>query len=98
MGGARHRLLLNAETRKAARGRVGALLEFLIQQDPSNRVPPVPDDFAEALDVLTLAKERFDHWPPSHQREILLWIAEAQKPETRARRIARAMARVMEDA
>ena len=98
MGGARHRLLLNAETRKAARARVGGTLAFVMQQDPSNRVPPVPDDFGDALDILTSARDRFDLWPPSHQREILLWIAEAPKPETRSRRIARAVARVMGDA
>lgn len=97
IAGARHRLLLNADVRAAARLRVGDSVEVVISRDPSNRVPPVPDDFAAALDILTSARQRFDNWPPSHRREILLWIADAVKPETRSRRIARAVARVMED-
>lgn len=98
IAGARHRMLLNADVRSAAHLRVGNQVDVVISPDPSNRAPPVPDDLAEALDILTSARRRFDNWPLSHRREILLWIAEAVKPETRARRIARAVARVMEDA
>jgi hypothetical protein len=97
MSGARHRLLLNADIRERAGLKLGRDAEVSLQRDPSNRVPPVPDDFAEALDILTSARDRFDAWPPSHQRETLLWIAEAVKPETRSRRIARAVSRLMED-
>lgn len=96
--GARHRLFLEAELRSALRAEPGDLLEVMLERDPSNRVPPVPDDLAEALEILTGARARFDAWPPSHRREILLWIAEAVRPETRSRRIARAVARIMESA
>lgn len=97
IGGARHRLLVNAEVRGAARIEVGDSIDIAISHDPSNRVPPIPDDFAVALDAVDTARNRFDTWPPSHRREILLWIADAVKPETRARRIARALARVMDE-
>ena len=96
IGGARHRLLLDVSVRREADVVVGDAVEVSVSRDPSNRVPPVPDDLAAALDVVS-ARARFDSWPPSNQRETLLWIADAAKPETRARRIARAVARVMED-
>ena len=94
--GARHRLLLNADARTAAKAGPGDTVDLVIQADPSNRLPPVPDDLAEAFDILVDARRRFDAWPASQRREILLWIAEGADPETRSRRIARAMARVME--
>lgn len=96
VGGARHRLLLNAAVRERAGIDIGDVIEISIAPDPSNRVPPIPDDFAAALDAVDTARDRFEQWPPSHRREILIWIADAVKAETRARRIARALARVMD--
>ncbi len=51
---------------------------------------PMPDDFAAELAKTAGARERFDHWAPSHRREYLEWIVEAKRPETRAKRIAEA--------
>lgn len=51
----------------------------------------VPDDFAAALRQDDTARERFEKLPPSHQREHVLAIEEAKKPETRARRIEKAL-------
>ena len=96
MGGARHRLLFNAESRAEAGIAVGDSIDVTLSHDPTNRVPPVPDDVAAALDAIDTARARFEALPPSHRRELLLWIADAVKPETRARRIARALARVMD--
>jgi hypothetical protein len=94
--GARHHLLLNNEARDRVGAVIGDTLDVVLTKDPSNRVPPVPDDFAAALDIVS-ARARFDALPRSHRREYLLWIADAVKPETRSRRIARTVARVIED-
>ena len=51
----------------------------------------VPEDFAAALRGDEVARERFERLPPSHRREHVLAIEEAKKPETRARRIAKAL-------
>jgi uncharacterized protein YdeI (YjbR/CyaY-like superfamily) len=48
----------------------------------------VPDDLAEALDASPPAREHFDAFPPGARRQILYWIAQARRPETRAKRIA----------
>lgn len=47
-----------------------------------------PDDVTEALAAAPAAKVAFERLAPSHRREYLLWIDEAKKPETRARRVA----------
>jgi hypothetical protein len=96
IGGARHRLLLNAAARTAADIIVGDSVEVSMAPDPSNRMPPIPDDLADALDIVS-ARSRFDSLPSAQRREMLLWIADAGRPEARSRRVARAVARVMED-
>lgn len=55
-------------------------------------LPDVPDDFAAALKSAPVAKKVFDAFAPSHRREYLEWILDAKRPDTRARRIAQAVA------
>ena len=47
----------------------------------------VPDDLAAALDAHPPAATHFAAFPRSAKRGILEWIAQAKKPETRARRV-----------
>ncbi len=55
-----------------------------------------PDDFARALAKVTAAQAAWDALPPSHRKAYLDWIAGAKKPETRARRIEKALAMIRE--
>lgn len=48
----------------------------------------VPDDLTEALDATPPARQHFDAFPPGSRKQILFWISQAKRPETRARRIA----------
>ena len=50
----------------------------------------IPNDFAVALKRAGV-REFFNAYPPSHKREHLRVIADAKKPETRARRIESAV-------
>ncbi|HVW22423.1 MAG TPA: YdeI/OmpD-associated family protein [Opitutaceae bacterium] len=52
-----------------------------------------PPDLAAALQRAGLAGF-FAGCTPAHRREYLGWIGEAKKPETRARRIEQAVARI----
>lgn len=54
----------------------------------------LPADFARALRAAAPAWQRWRELPPSHQREYLEAILEAKQPETRARRIAGAVAMI----
>jgi uncharacterized protein YdeI (YjbR/CyaY-like superfamily) len=55
----------------------------------SDQTTSVPDDLSQALRAAPQAQTRFDTLPPSHREEYLSWIAEAKKPDTRARRVAK---------
>jgi uncharacterized protein YdeI (YjbR/CyaY-like superfamily) len=56
-----------------------------------DRVVKVPPDFQEALEADMAAKARFDSLPYSHRKEHVKAIEEAERPETRQRRIDKAV-------
>ena len=47
----------------------------------------VPDDLALALDRQTGARAQWEQFTPSARKQILWWIVQAKRPETRAARI-----------
>lgn len=51
----------------------------------------VPPELAEALAEDDVASSVFDGFPPSARRDYCEWIAEAKRPETKARRVAEAV-------
>jgi uncharacterized protein YdeI (YjbR/CyaY-like superfamily) len=51
----------------------------------------LPDDLREPLHRNEAARTNFEGFPPSSKRLILEWIATAKRPETRQRRIDRAV-------
>lgn len=55
-------------------------------------LPEMPADFGEALDRVPAARRTWDDFSPSHRREYLDWILGAKRAETRAKRIAQAVA------
>ena len=50
-----------------------------------------PDDLAAALEAHPEAGAACRKLPPSHRREYLEWINDAKRPETRRRRIDKAI-------
>ncbi|MGF1549783.1 MAG: YdeI/OmpD-associated family protein [Sphingomonadaceae bacterium] len=57
---------------------------------------PVPGDLRAALDAEPAAAATFESFAPSHRREYVEWVIEAKRSETRARRIAQAVALMAE--
>jgi uncharacterized protein YdeI (YjbR/CyaY-like superfamily) len=53
---------------------------------------PLPADLQGRLDRDDVARDHFERFPPSSRRLILVWIASARRPETRLRRVDRAVA------
>lgn len=49
----------------------------------------VPDDLAAALDASPPAAANFAGFPPSARRMLLWWVVQAQRPDTRASRVAK---------
>ena len=52
----------------------------------------VPAELKRALASSPRAKAEFEKFPPSHKREVIGYITEAKKPETRERRAAKTVA------
>ena len=50
-----------------------------------------PPDLLEALAANETARATFDDFPPSARRDYLDWLADAKRPETRAKRLAQAV-------
>jgi len=64
-----------------------------INQTPAAKKALVPaDDFVQALDANEAASATWQTLAPSHIKEYLMWIEEAKRAETRARRIEQAVA------
>jgi len=56
----------------------------------------VPADLSAALKKNTKARAAFAAFPPSHKREYVEWITGAKTSDTRARRLAQAIAQIAE--
>jgi uncharacterized protein YdeI (YjbR/CyaY-like superfamily) len=62
-------------------------------RDPKARKaePKVPLELIRGLKTSKAAADTFMEFSPSHRREYIEWIAEAKRPETRAKRVATAI-------
>jgi hypothetical protein len=97
MGG-RFMLPLSAENRAGAGVAAGDAVEVAIEADTEPREVEVPKDFAAALAKDATAKRRFESLSYSHKRRHVLAIEEAKAPETRKRRIQKAVVMLREEA
>jgi hypothetical protein len=82
---------VSAERREAASLRAGDQLEVDIELDTAPRELSLPADFAAALAADPNAESVFGRLSYSHKQRHVLPIEEAKSPETRARRIAKAI-------
>lgn len=89
MGG-RYLMGVSAEHRLAAGLSAGDVVEVTLTLDSAPRTVEVPSDLAAAMRLggVTAA---FDALAPSHRKEHVRAIEDAKKPETRQRRIERAV-------
>jgi Bacteriocin-protection, YdeI or OmpD-Associated/Domain of unknown function (DUF1905) len=85
---------VNKGHRAAAGIGVGDSFDVLVALDEELRVVEVPTDLAEALIADDAARDAFDKLSYTHRREYVEWIAEAERPATRARRVADTVERV----
>lgn len=81
---------ISAERRKLANVAADERHEVEIVLDVAPEQIAIPDDFAAALDAADL-KTTFDGLAPSHRKEHVRAIVDAKKPETRQRRIEKAI-------
>ncbi|MFE3203346.1 YdeI/OmpD-associated family protein [Embleya sp. NPDC059237] len=87
----RHLLGLGNANRQAAGVAIGEEVEVELKLDTEPRVVVEPPDFAQALDDDPIARTAYDNLAYSHKREHVRAVETAKRPETRQRRIAKAI-------
>ncbi len=82
--------------RRATGAATGDVVEVDVEIDVEPRTAVVPADLAQALDADPIARAGFDALSDSRKRERVRAIEGAKKPETRQRRIEKAVAELRE--
>ncbi|QKG20065.1 hypothetical protein ACTIVE_1701 [Actinomadura verrucosospora] len=82
---------LSNANRRAACVAIGDEVEVEVALDTEPRVVVEPEDFAQALDEDPVARAAYDSLAYSRKREHVRAIESAKKPETRRRRIEKAI-------
>ncbi|WP_433593171.1 YdeI/OmpD-associated family protein [Nocardia sp. CA-145437] len=88
----RNLLGLSNANRQAAGVEIGEEVEVDLELDTEPRVIVEPEDFTQALDADPAARAAYDNLSHSRKREHVHAIESAKKPETRQRRIEKAIA------
>jgi len=89
---------LSTANRRAAGVATGDDVEVQIELDTAARVVEEPEEFARALDADARARAAYDALSPSRKRQMVLAIASAARPETRANRIEKALSELSDPA
>lgn len=82
---------VNRELREGAGVKSGDLVEVVLERDTEPRIMEPTPDLVEALRAEPVARAAWDRLSYTHRKEFVLAIEEAKKPETRARRVAKAI-------
>ena len=88
VGGERHRLFLNSAVRSTIGKGAGDSVEIRIRLDRRDRTPETPTELQEAL-ADECATAAWEALTPSRRKELLVWLADAKREQTRAGRIGR---------
>ncbi len=88
-------LPLRADVRKAAGIEVGDRVAVDVEVDRESRSIEPPPDLAKALGAAGM-RNGFAALSPSHQKEYVLWLDDAKRPETRVRRLDKIVEKLRE--
>ncbi len=95
-GDGMHYLVVKKEIRDAIGVTQGSRVTVLLQEDAATRIVAVPNDLQRTIGKNKHALEAFQMLSYSHQKEFVEWIQGAKQAETRARRIDKAVALLLE--
>lgn len=91
MGKGRHILIVRKDVQKAIGKTIGDTVQVVLERDTEPRTVAMPEDFRAALEQNPAAKAIFEKFAFTHRKEYVQWIESAKKPETRQRRIQKAI-------
>jgi bacteriocin resistance YdeI/OmpD-like protein/uncharacterized protein DUF1905 len=89
---------LNRVAREEARAAAGDTLTVVIELDTEPRTVEIPADLERAFADAPGARAAYDGLSFTHRKEYVRWITEAKRPDTRRRRVAQAVAMLLEGA
>jgi acetylornithine deacetylase/succinyl-diaminopimelate desuccinylase-like protein len=91
MGKGVHAIVVKKAIREIIGKNVGNKVYITLQKDTEPRIVDIPEDLDEALNKNKIAKENFNKFSFTCQKEYAQWITEAKKEETRTRRLEKAI-------
>jgi hypothetical protein len=97
-GAGRYRLQLNTALRKAAHADTGDVVSVALRLGRAPRTQPVPSDLLAGLKHHPKARKAFEALAPGTRRQFIQWYDSAKAPETRRRRLDRAIEVLLERA
>lgn len=89
-------LVVNKQLRAGANAAGGDTVSVTLERDDEPRIVTPPDDFARALRANPAAEAAWDKLSYTHQKEHARAIEDAKRPETRVRRIEKAVEQLAE--
>ncbi len=90
MGGC-YMMAVNRELREGAKAKAGDTVTVVMERDEEPRVVTPPAELARALRANKAAKATWDKLSYTHRKEWARSVEEAKRPETRARRVEKAI-------
>ncbi|OLV17186.1 YdeI/OmpD-associated family protein [Deinococcus marmoris] len=94
--GGKFMIPVSAEHRAGAGVEAGDVVEVTLELDTEPREVTVPEDLQAALDQNPAARQRFAALSYSRQRQHVLMVEGARTPETRGRRLAGVIQKLLE--
>jgi len=88
-------MVVNRELREEAKAKPGDMVRVEIERDTAPRMVEVPADLLAALNENPAAKEIWERISYTHKKEFVAAIEEPKKPETRARRVRKTIAELL---
>lgn len=89
-----HYLMVNKEMRTGAGAETGDNVSVAIEVDKEPPTVEVPAELKRALSKSKKAKAYFESLPPSHRKAYIEFILEAEKADTRERRVKQTIERL----
>lgn len=87
-------MVVNRLTREGANAKGGEKISVVMERDDEPRVVTPPQDFAKVLKSNKEARAMWNKLSYTHRKEHVKAIEEAKRPETRTRRIEKAIAQL----
>jgi hypothetical protein len=90
--GGKHFMAVNRQMREGAKAQAGDTVHFTLEKDEAVREVVLPADFQKALARDPAARAAWAKLSYTHRKEWVQEIEGAKRPETRERRLAKALA------